>query len=295
MDNETYYIEIGDQESQSDCVSNFQERRMKCPIPPGSGKDRPLVLYRYDGETNQDIDTNVLEGCKLTYALPNVVEIRGCGANGTCSREGGDVVEIVGSNFGSSSALVFVNGQECLNTAQNGHGSIDCTLPALSEQQSSNTILVIQSNQFDAYFGLKYKMCARGERQVENSGACDSCPIGTFSGDEDSLLCDRCNSGKYSSSVGLSECLDCPSNTFAPSTGTTQCEVCPRGRESNSGAVKCSGCQFLYWGSPGNCDVPVTGIMIGIGASIIFDTISCSSIVGWSKSVRSVRARSVRI
>jgi len=68
VDNETYYIKV-DGNTESSCVLNFHNSKMKCPIPSGSGKERPLALFRNDKYTNQDVDTHVFEGCDLTYVL----------------------------------------------------------------------------------------------------------------------------------------------------------------------------------------------------------------------------------
>lgn len=69
------------------------------------------------------------------------------------------------------------------------------------------------------------------------SGACYSCPAGTFT--KDSLLCNNCPAGTFSGSKS-SNCTDCPVNTFSKDR-SYECRACGNGTVTNStGSPSCN-------------------------------------------------------
>jgi len=121
------------------CVTFGSNNTMTCTIPAGSGRGRRLSLMKYDSFNEKYVDTEILLGCLVDYAEPIVTEIVGCPANG-CSRDGGDLITIRGSNFGLSGALIFINGVECQNVThscnsgsgpENCHRNVQCTTRGL--------------------------------------------------------------------------------------------------------------------------------------------------------------------
>lgn len=282
-----YVVVLSDGDTQltsnaSYCDLDATSRVLRCPLPEGIGIDKSVQLFRKNDLSDQMLDTYILDGCSVTYAEPIVTFVEGCHSS-SCSREGGDEITIHGSNFGFSNALVFVNGEVCQDTthgeinvecdaqtSQNRsscHRTIRCTLPALRNQQTVNTLLVMQSNQYGAFYNFSYAPCDSGFRQVE--GDCVKCAPGRFSRSTDSLICESCAPGRYASSEGLSECLACPLNTFAEDSGSIACMQCPGGQKADEGEPTCEDCMFIYWMSSGHCGAPVFGILCVILALVI--------------------------
>ena len=128
---------------------------------------RFALEHRYDESSDDYLDTRILSGCLLDYAQPVVNEIVGCPSEG-CAREGGDTITIRGSNFGSSGALIFLNGVECINVThvcsssdtQSCHRNLRCVTRGLDTWQNQvNTMLVVQSNQFGKSDAFRFAKC----------------------------------------------------------------------------------------------------------------------------------------
>ena len=109
---------------------------------------------------------------------------------------GGDLITISGSNFGSSSGVVFLGSFRCLNlthSVTDPHGTVTCQTPPGSQQ-----LLPVQFKQGDDVTGfisdpspavvLSYEQCAPATYLV-NDNSCVPCPTGKFSPVSGSLSC----------------------------------------------------------------------------------------------------------
>jgi hypothetical protein len=109
-----------------------------------------------------------------------------------CSRLGGDVLTVIGSDFGAAGASVFVGSDKCINVRHDlnaPHGRLTCELPA--GNRLDRPLVLFQRN---------------GElSQTEASVSFTQCPKGQH---EDDLNCVPCEFGKYVATTGSLECVE---------------------------------------------------------------------------------------
>jgi len=146
----------------------------------------------------------------------------------------------------------------------------------------------VQSSQFGSFYDFQYERCGMGYRQDPVTGLCSRCDAGRYSDELDVQTCEPCAVGKIAISSESSACLSCPSNQFAKDVGMTACEVCPTGTSSGEGMGSCEDCDIFHKWSPGNCDVPVSGIILAI--------LLCAIVVGlasfvWRRFARQKRKK----
>jgi len=171
QDGEQFFVEIeGQTQDLVPCVHNVRvdsSTHLDCDIPSGVGTNRVVRLLRRVSTDSLEstTDTFILEDCVVNYAPPVVTNVTGCDSDG-CSRNGGNVVEIRGENFGPQGLVVFVNGEECKNVTHDNtepHSLVRCEFPALSQYQPNvNVLLVVQSDQFGAYHNFRFEVCELG-------------------------------------------------------------------------------------------------------------------------------------
>lgn len=85
--------------------------------------------------------------------------------------------------------------------------------------------------------------CPRGS--FIKNGACELCPIGTYSSSENSASCEDCPIGSYNPFRGgqsFWNCLLCPAGTYSDVPAAKNCKPCPPGKYSQGGATKCLKC-----------------------------------------------------
>lgn len=274
------------------CKYLRDEGIVRCVFPFGVGLFQELQLYRGRGLCEGALavryeNTRILESCQMSFASPSVTAVDGCDEE-TCPRDGGATMTVRGYNFGPREALVFVNGQLCGNISHGNalddcdgedagtprcHREITCVTPSLNSwQTSANTMLVIQSNQFSSDDVLvRYQPCAVGSKQIESSNQCAQCSEGRFSSVVDAFECSPCASGYANAAVGASQCARCQKNFVAEREGMRVCEECAGGTESNAKRDACVTCGFFYLGEPSgsHCEIPVTGIIIALGGTLV--------------------------
>ena len=246
------YLRLEDHEG-TPCT--IQESKIKCGIPEGVGFSSSLFLtvaYNDSFEIENTFDIFQLDD--FAYGVPKVLSISGCPDVG-CDREGNNTIEIHGTNFGMSDALIFVNREVCkevihgsLSLRENGgqcigascHRSLTCLAPPLAQPQSNtadikNTVNVVQANlngfadQINASF--EYRACLGGEVQYEDPKTlshviCEPCDTGSYSTAEDAISCVLCGTGKFQSNPAQTQCDECPVNFFASYEGLAECEGC---------------------------------------------------------------------
>ena len=99
----------------------------------------------------------------LDYAAPTITRISGCAINvnattSGCKREGGDVIEIEGFNFGRDGALVVVGAKLCKDVVHDSmrpHNRLTCRVPLPPMGADSKCLLC-----FVAVIGLLAVMCS---------------------------------------------------------------------------------------------------------------------------------------
>lgn len=198
---DTFAVRVG----TSDCLNPIllSGTRLTCVLGTGSGLSLPVTLYR-----NQLFSPPVNS---LSYATATILSVAGCTdvASSTtfCNRTGGNVVYLIGANFGPN-PTVLVGGTLCSNLvadATSPNSLLHCTLAAGS--QTGVTVSVIQS----------------GGSLSSNASATVSftpCPAGTIS--TGTISCTVCLVGTYQGLAGQSQCLPCPDGQYAPATAAVR-------------------------------------------------------------------------
>jgi hypothetical protein len=225
---------------------NFTSFRFELPAGSGVG----LTLMVATGGTSSPPLVNA-----LSYALPNVSGIAGCGAvvpSNTvlnCSRTGRDLLTIIGNNFGPGQVKVLLSGLPCSNEATlSADTRIVCVLPPMPIGRAlANQLIIIQASGGLyiaplATAAVSYTPCPAGQFEIERS--CSPCPIGTYSALQGSLSCTPCPEGKYGATGGLSVCMAClPGTYWSTANHTVQCLPCPIGKFNIALAqVQCQTC-----------------------------------------------------
>lgn len=211
---------------------------VKCNLPSGTGFQRNVYVQN-------DIVVSAPRPF-ISYAPPSIMFVCGCASPcvpsttdntfagsqtpnaapasnnhiADCNREGGQRIQISGSNFGERGATVLVGVNRCINVTHSPfdpHNQIACTLPPGHEQ--ARALLIAQGNG------------AVNENSVATVSY-EQCGMGTFQ-DQSSTLCANCTPGHFSSVSGLTECQECKPGTISPYAAATTCIPCERGRFFN--------------------------------------------------------------
>lgn len=207
---------------------------VKCLIPPGAGFDQSVVA-----NSVQSFSPAVK---LLSYASPVITELRGCGSTAAgslvvtnCSRLGGDILTLIGSNFGPRGSQILVGTSLCeqdtgLETiATNSHRTVYCRLPEGSGEQPVNMVQLNGAITTASGARVRYQPCGVGSMQSSSNP----------------LLCDKCQPGKFTGTQGGS-CETCASGTYSAVTGATTCLTCPAAGKATEDHRSCS-CQAGYY------------------------------------------------
>jgi hypothetical protein len=211
-----------------DCpVSSTSDQQVVCELPPGNGKNVDLVVTDSTGLSS-------FPARSLSYSPPSITSVTGCtpGSDGSpteCARTGGDIITIVGENFGpsGSSKTVMVGGEVCPTSDDFGN-EMTCTLPPGTG--ADKPVLVLAANQLsrgDPYT-VSLSSCPGGTRVYPVTGACVPCEAGEFSNSLDSETCHPCPAGtvpdaSHSSCTGATD-LQCWSVKDSSATRFTAME-----------------------------------------------------------------------
>ena len=89
--------------------------------------------------------------------------------------------------------------------------------------------------------------CPRGRvAELPGASSCEACPPGTVAAEEGASACTACPLGTFLGFGGgssLEQCAPCAPGTFAAANATTQCAECPPGSyQSGFGATACAPC-----------------------------------------------------
>jgi hypothetical protein len=154
-----------------------------CPLPIGTGVLQSIVFKQgqyYSRATPL-----------LSYAAPYVTSIMGCATTSAnqiraidCTRTGGDIITVMGTNFGASDATVLVGGLRCVNVSHDithPHARLTCVLPA--NVGLSRPIIVFAQGSAQQLINnilIDYKLCDKGTYPFDKY--CFACPNGTYAG-----------------------------------------------------------------------------------------------------------------
>jgi hypothetical protein len=226
-------------------VDTTNYTRFTFVLPAGSGVGLTLSV-------TSGTKTSLLPNA-ASYRLPSVFGLKGCASNATvsevtnCRRKGGDVLTLIGQDFGPAPPSVIVAGVKCVvrNASQS---SVTCTLAAMPIGHAlGNQVLVVQSTGGILFVdvataAVSYRQCIPGQQEAGLN--CSICPVGTFSAAAGSLSCSPCTAGTIGPAMGLSSCVVCFSGQYSQDQATT-CSLCAPGKYSLSGAGVCSDCGSL--------------------------------------------------
>jgi len=238
------YIGVSVRVGNSRCenVTIVSSNQVLCDLPSGAGINVPVVIF------NGDIPSDSKD--YVSYQQPHLNTISGCtqgfNSNHTydCSRDGGQLITITGSNFNSFGAIVLIGGENCKDVKHDSNtpdSKVTCVIPA-----SYGTLLAVQLIQGGGSLSenrlqLSYVRCQAGK--YENAGVCTDCPLGTFTSQEGQLYCDSCKQGSYANSTGLTICTKCSPGDYQNQVGQSVCVPCAIGKTVDyEGASECSIC-----------------------------------------------------
>jgi len=267
------------------CVSSFLPQ-IRCVLPPGSGR-------------SQSVSVTVVRDFRLLYSKPepllsytppSIVSVTGCGVGKdnlqtiNCRRTGGDILTILGQNFGPSGATILIGGEDCLNVIHRGtpnddfdrenHESLTCVLnegfglekgvivlQRNGQASSSNLAKVSFTSCEPGTFedGVACTSCPRGTfTAFKGLKKCKECPVGTYSTSEKQTKCVECEAGRYQQLTGQFDCLSCKPGSYATQSGLSLCVECPSGSYSNTdkatSCVQCYNGQFQNATGNTRCD-----------------------------------------
>jgi hypothetical protein len=242
---------------------------IKCSLPAGTGMDQVVVVKQgafFSDPTNADL---------VSYKIPFVNQIFGCDLNEApiaqevhgCRREGGDLITLIGSNFGYSNARVFISGVLCTNVTHispNVHSRITCVTPAGTGDR--RLVVLFQdkgepTSQSSTFVYLYYAPCPRGTYAAGIS--CPLCVAGRYTPEEGRPSCINCPIGRYAALNGSTDCTDCPAGRATAIPSTALCQACAPGSFlSDTRGTTCRSCAAGYFTSASgrtNCDPCLPG------------------------------------
>jgi len=239
---------VGGKECEDGTFLGSSLTSFACLLPKGTGKLQ-AVSVSSAGTFSEPIPL-------LSFRAPSIHAISGCHSDSSlklsnCSRAGGDILTVYGSDFGEQGASVFVGSDQCRNVVHSSsspHTMLTCQLPP--GYLTDRSLLVLQSNGElgGSTATLSYTQCPPGSAAVVDGKTevdpvtgvprCLSCQPGSYSPDGQScLLCPR---GSVAPSPSASFCVGCPD--FSSSTDGLKC-VCSTGYYDISNELN----QSLLW------------------------------------------------
>jgi hypothetical protein len=237
---------------------------VECTLPEGTGKDLEIYASVVDTASSEYNPLNSRPKKLLSYKNPSFTSILGCAADDVtttrqCVRTGGDILTIVGENFGAFGAVVLVCGVECTNLqhdATTPHELLTCTTPPGSQLDIGVTLSV--GGQPASNFGsISYAQCGTGYYQAtEQDYDCTSCVAGTYTELIGQTICSVCASGRFQSSPAQTSCTACVAGRYSVRTsdleGPTDCVDCLAGTYTLiAGQSACLDCDpGTYQGDP---------------------------------------------
>ena len=245
-----------------DVLLNTSNTQFSCTLPQLTGTS--LAFSVSSG-------TTVTMASALSYALPDIQSILGCMPSQdainpgivNCNRFGGDLVTIVGSQFGAggrvAAARVLVGGKVCRVVSSNETTIVCLTGPG---RVTLNQLIVLQYTggmTTDSPLTLSYRQCPVGEYQNNSAPLnCLPCERNTYSNTLNALTCLPCPTGYIGLTRGLSACspclpgtfwnstgvcLNCTTGTFSDNPAQTACNPCPAGQYNQApGGSTCAPC-----------------------------------------------------
>jgi hypothetical protein len=220
------------------------------------------TVYVPQDPTANSVLTNTSQAA-LSYALPVLDSLTGCASpNATnavtgCTRTGGDLVTLMGSQFGTVGMRVLIGGDSCPldKSFLAGESVIRCKLK--TGTTLANQIIILQDTGgmsiFDS-FSVSYTQCTSGTYENPNQPLqCIPCPQGTYSALSSAKSCDTCSAGQVAPVPGLSACTACVAGKFLALTSQTACTDCATGTFSGKpGSGSCISCNLgKYASQPG--------------------------------------------
>ena len=250
-------VYINDEVCELSVVNNdvvWFESRILCVAPGGEGTPSIRIVPWASDESFWDLideeslesshELNIpeedMESILFKYESPVVLNVTGCSPSG-CSREGGDTLTIIGTNFGSSGGSVMVGKWPCLDvqhSIETPHTKLHCTTQGGHTRMNEVVYTQARGEVATGYVVVEYAACPKStyfnrlEQESDTDFACRECPNGTFSDPAPfvtATFCEPCQSGTAGT---FGECLLCEVGTAQPSRGATSCEACEVGKYS---------------------------------------------------------------
>lgn len=235
-----------------------------CRLPPGTGYGKGVFVQAGAFFSAPKF--------LVSYAAPVLTTVAGCGVPTTafatvvtsCDRQGGNVLDVYGSNFGKSGANVLIGVSPCSNVIHDNlrpHSHLSCELPP--GFGLDRPVLVLQGNgaaSLASSVAVSYTQCGPGSFQDSNLTTCALCNAGTFSSTEGlsgcfdclpgtmnslnaSTTCIDCSPGSHQPFAAMSFCYECIAGTFSANAREIYCAACPAGRFGNdAGSNACEDC-----------------------------------------------------
>ena len=232
----------------------------------------------------------------VSYAAATITAISGCptyqfSATADCNRTGGDVVSLVGSNFGPASPTVLIDGNTCTNVSMNSTESgLSCITPSGTQQQ--RTVILIQSGGSlsiaPSSVYLSYHQCNLGTYAAVGTLTCSSCAAGTYADGTGLTACKNCAAGSYIGSAGATTCVACVPGQYSL-TGATNYTLCTAGTFNTiSNGTTCNQCKAgTYNSQAGNttCFSCTPGTYSGSAGSVGCSTCNLGQYSDYSGAV----------
>lgn len=183
----------------------------------------------------------------------------------TCQRQGNEVINIIGTDFGVLPPLILVCEKLCSNvTILKGHQMVSCEIPEGTSAENNINVVQRQGGQLSNGPNMAYAQCQPGQFGYSGSvTVCDSCQPGKFSSSQGVLQCEDCEVGKYSD-TGKSVCSKCGVGEYADKSGQMSCDRCSPGTAvSTTGNSRCLDCEpGFFINTTGNamCDSCAPGM-----------------------------------
>jgi hypothetical protein len=211
---------------------------MTCYLPAGAGHDQSVVV-----SANSQFSAAVK---LLSYANPVITSLTGCsgGPRGSssisgCSRDGGDIIIINGTNFGPSGSRVFVASSECRSLIWISDSQLKCQTPPGAGLDRPVSVMQRNGEISQSSIALTYELCGAG--LYANDRNCLECPPGTYA-PQDSGSCLACGAGTITAVSGSGSCQTCPTDSIANGGITCDCAVGQYGYLDETRTLRCASC-----------------------------------------------------
>jgi hypothetical protein len=220
-------------------IGRVENEFITCLLPEGAGKRQPVVIVE---------PGSVGDGDRLvSYASPEITKITGCQGSSTgssttingCHRTGGDEITLIGENFGSNGATLFIGTTPCLQSRQNEsepHSIAYCITPPGVD---SSLVLLLQEggSVSTTPITVVHALCNPGHETnyshvpTSTDPSCLPCPQGMIS--EAGEICHLCPPMTIANATGMSRCLTCAAGRFERER--KRCDPCEPGAIGVSG------------------------------------------------------------